>query len=274
MVSERNSKIGRKFTSTDSWCFAPTARIVPHCMLVTYYGTVPQMLKVRAVSFDLFNTVIHIQPERDRIQIEVLADHGISVDPMRIRRALVTMDGLGRPFGVPDDRKDDPLEYWSHYERELLRHAGIELDDDESRKIAEDCLRVEPRLELYEDVAPAVSELRRRGLTTAIVSNLEQPLDRFLPDINFPSMFDVIVTSGEVGAAKPDARIFLEACRRLKLQPENVLHIGDQIDGDVNGAQQAGLQAILLDRSRLAADRPDNDHAVAGLIELLELLPS
>ena len=241
-------------------------------MLVTYYGTVPQMLKVRAVSFDLFNTVIHLEPDRDRIQFEVLANHGISVDPKRLQRALVTMDGAGRPYGVPDDRNDNPPEFWSRYERELLRHAGIDIDDVESRKIAADCLDVEQHFTLYGDVAPTVLELKRRGLPTAIVSNLEQPLDQFLPDIEFSSLFDVIVTSGEVGAAKPDKRIFLEACRRLNVRPRNVLHIGDQIDGDVRGAQQAGLQAVLLDRGRLAADRPDIDHVVAGLDQLLELL--
>jgi FMN phosphatase YigB (HAD superfamily) len=54
-----------------------------------------------------------------------------------------------------------------------------------------------------------------------------------------------IVTSCEVGQAKPAPSIFLEASRRLGLPPQEILHVGDRWELDVQGAQRAGFGAVL-----------------------------
>jgi putative hydrolase of the HAD superfamily len=59
---------------------------------------------------------------------------------------------------------------------------------------------------------------------------------------------DVVVASAEVGAEKPDGRIFAEACRQLSLVPEQMLHVGDTEADDVAGARAAGLHALWLRR--------------------------
>jgi FMN phosphatase YigB (HAD superfamily) len=43
-------------------------------------------------------------------------------------------------------------------------------------------------------------------------------------------------------------RITLSDLRRLDVSPEHTVHVGDSLDADLNGAAQAGLKAILLDR--------------------------
>jgi HAD superfamily hydrolase (TIGR01509 family) len=57
--------------------------------------------------------------------------------------------------------------------------------------------------------------------------------------------FDHILTSCEIGKAKPDSEIFHEASRRLGLAPEEILHVGDRWELDVEGAQRAGFGAVL-----------------------------
>jgi putative hydrolase of the HAD superfamily len=54
-----------------------------------------------------------------------------------------------------------------------------------------------------------------------------------------------VITSCEVGRAKPDPGIFLEAARRLDVAPSEVLHVGDRWELDVEGARRAGLGAAL-----------------------------
>ncbi|MBI3939326.1 MAG: HAD-IA family hydrolase, partial [Acidobacteria bacterium] len=51
-------------------------------------------------------------------------------------------------------------------------------------------------------------------------------------------------------AAKPDSRIFLEACVRAGTRPELAWHVGDSFAEDYQGARRAGLRAVLLDRDR------------------------
>ncbi len=57
--------------------------------------------------------------------------------------------------------------------------------------------------------------------------------------------FRTIVTSCEFGRAKPDPEIFHEASRRVDVPPEQILHVGDRWELDVEGARAAGCGAVL-----------------------------
>ena len=52
---------------------------------------------------------------------------------------------------------------------------------------------------------------------------------------------DVVVSSAEAGASKPDPAIFRLALERLGVQPERTLHVGDS-PADAEGAQAAGMR--------------------------------
>ena len=64
---------------------------------------------------------------------------------------------------------------------------------------------------------------------------------------------EVFATAIEAGAAKPDRAIFSEACDRLGTTPERVLHVGDTLVDDYEGAGQAGLHALLVHRTSESA---------------------
>ena len=57
--------------------------------------------------------------------------------------------------------------------------------------------------------------------------------------------FRYVVTSCEVGHAKPHPAIFVEAARRLNLLPTEILHVGDQWELDVKGVLDACFGAVL-----------------------------
>ena len=56
---------------------------------------------------------------------------------------------------------------------------------------------------------------------------------------------DFITTSEEVGAEKPNPRLFLECVRKAGVPAGECLFIGDSLAKDVRGAMDAGLQAFL-----------------------------
>ena len=82
-----------------------------------------------------------------------------------------------------------------------------------------------------------VRRLRALGLALAVVSNWDCGLPEHLHrlGIDLP-----VVTSAEVGAAKPDPRIFLVALERLGVEPARALHVGDAPE-DEHGAVAAGM---------------------------------
>ncbi|PJG85805.1 HAD-IA family hydrolase [Conservatibacter flavescens] len=63
------------------------------------------------------------------------------------------------------------------------------------------------------------------------------------------TQFDLILCGGKHGRAKPHQDLFLQAAQKLKLSPHEILHIGDNLETDVQGAISAGYQAVWLNLS-------------------------
>ena len=69
-------------------------------------------------------------------------------------------------------------------------------------------------------------------------------LRRFLSEQKVSDHFDLMVFSDEVGIRKPDRRIFQLVAKKMKMEPCEVVHIGDNLKADVYGAKNAGFKAI------------------------------
>jgi putative hydrolase of the HAD superfamily len=101
---------------------------------------------------------------------------------------------------------------------------------------------------VFEDAIPALESLRRSGIRLGIISNWDERLRPLLSELRLIEKFDSIIISSEVGAHKPDARIFRAAAEALQLDPREILHIGDSFAEDLHGARSAGFQALQLKR--------------------------
>jgi putative hydrolase of the HAD superfamily len=78
-----------------------------------------------------------------------------------------------------------------------------------------------------------------------------------------------VVTSAEVGAPKPDPRVFERALAITGAAASEALHVGDKVDNDIKGAAAAGVRAVLLQRE---GEPPAGVEAVRSLRELPALL--
>ena len=82
---------------------------------------------------------------------------------------------------------------------------------------------------------------RARGLRTALLSNSWG--DGGYPRADFPSLFDTVVISHEVGMRKPEERIFRHTATLLGVAPENCVFI-DDIAANITAAEALGMTAI------------------------------
>ena len=99
------------------------------------------------------------------------------------------------------------------------------------------------RVELYDDVRPALARLRS-GYRLFAVSNGNADLQR----CGIGEFFDGHVTAITAGAAKPDARIFAALIDMAGVSAGEIMHVGDDPVADVVGARQAGMQSVWLNR--------------------------
>jgi FMN phosphatase YigB (HAD superfamily) len=124
------------------------------------------------------------------------------------------------------------------------------------------------RYVVFDDVLPTLDELALRGVRCAVVSNWDCSLSEVLAQLGILERFATVSVSAVVGARKPDSRIFNHALALLGLEPNQVVHVGDDVERDIRGARAADLRAVLIDRSGRSTD-----NAVEWITSLRALLP-
>ncbi|PFS59504.1 2-haloalkanoic acid dehalogenase [Bacillus cereus] len=68
---------------------------------------------------------------------------------------------------------------------------------------------------------------------------------------NLNNYFDTIIISEEVGLSKPDKRIFELALSKLNAQPENTLFVGDDLEKDIAGPQNANIKGVWFNPQKI-----------------------
>jgi len=120
-------------------------------------------------------------------------------------------------------------------------------------------------ISLFEDTFVALKGLKDAGIRIWVASNLAAP---YGPPVR--RLLDELVSgysfSFEVGALKPDPKIFAHVCDGLSLSPSQVLMVGDSKRSDIAGAQAFGMPAIWLRRDHPSA----GPGSVKSLLEIAE----
>lgn len=100
----------------------------------------------------------------------------------------------------------------------------------------------------YDDCVPMLTELKQMGLRLSIVSNNDGTLARRMKYMKLYDFFEVVADSAIVRSNKPDAGIFQHVLDATKLDPRDVLHVGDLYDADVEGSGALGMDCAWINR--------------------------
>ena len=200
---------------------------------------------IRAITLDLDDTLWPVRPalaHAERVLAQWLADRAPRT---ALHLTPQTRREIRERLLAEHPRRAHDL---SFLRREALRSAMIAAGDDGglAEPAFEAFLAARQRVTLYEDVVPVLAKWAVRYRIVA-VSNGNADIAR----VGLGEYFVASVSAHEVGCAKPDPRIFLEACRRAGVAPSETLHVGDDLDLDVRAAAGAGLQAAWIRRPDL-----------------------
>jgi putative hydrolase of the HAD superfamily len=130
--------------------------------------------------------------------------------------------------------------------REITTRLGSHAEDATLQRMCEQRIRAkgEPFAHVEQQVLMMLDHLRSRGLRLGIVCNCLAEDVAAWPQCSLASRFDCTVFSFEVGRAKPDPEIYVEATRRLSVDVSDTWFIGDGADEELPGAERAGLRAF------------------------------
>ncbi|MGH8287633.1 MAG: HAD family hydrolase [Steroidobacteraceae bacterium] len=223
---------------------------------------------IRAIAFDLDNTLWDVGPVILRAEQCLhgwLREHcpritkRVSIEEMRAARERLAR---AEPHNAHDFTYLRITALAAH-----ARECGYE--EEVAERAFEVFFAARNELQPYVDVQPALEQLGAR-YALASLSNGNADLEL----IGLAPHFSVSLNARQIGVAKPHPRSFQHLARGLRLQPHEILYVGDDPYLDVEAARGAGLRTAWMNRSEAPwpANLEPADVNIADCIQLAELL--
>ncbi|MDE2902231.1 MAG: HAD-IA family hydrolase [Chloroflexota bacterium] len=225
----------------------------------------------RTVFVDIGETVVHVHPPFLDTVIAIAADFGIKHPPADFEQRATEIwrqdVNASRSRGYTITTSASSTYWHCHYARigDLL---GMSDPEPFSRALYQRF----SSFEAYQPMPGAVDALRalnRLGLRLVVASNWEGWLGRLLALLDLEKFFAAQVVSADIGAEKPDRLFFERGLAIAQTDRQPVLHVGDNLDADVYGALNAGIDAVWVNPS-WPAESPVP--VVASIAELPDLI--
>jgi putative hydrolase of the HAD superfamily len=106
----------------------------------------------------------------------------------------------------------------------------------------------DPHWLLYDDVLPALTELKKRSIRVGLISNWDHTARSVLETVGISAELDPIIVSAEVGHEKPAAEIFEIALQRAGVSACESLYVGDNYYHDTVGSRKVGMKSLIINR--------------------------
>jgi putative hydrolase of the HAD superfamily len=229
---------------------------------------------VRAVFFDVGNTLLYPHPSVSEVCREILMEAGHTRDLSSIDELIPLVDQYYEDRYRADDTfwtdEEETSGVWVGMYTLLCRRLGIEEEAESIAHRVYDEFGHASRWRPYDDVVPVLMRLKERGIKTGIISNWDRRLRDILVGLELHGLLDGVISSAMVGLHKPDPRIFELAAERLGVRPAEAAHVGDHYYADILGAKVSGMAPVLIDRR--GAEAPEGVVTIASLDRLEEAL--
>jgi len=201
--------------------------------------------KIRAIFFDAVGTVLYIHPDASDVYAAVGREFG----------HFLPRETIGQRFRAAyrqQEREDSQLEWATSEEREIRRWQDIvtivfqDGNEEMFRRLWEYFAQAQAWMVLP-DTAQILLELSDRGMVLGLASNFDRRLHSVAGGFPELAPLQIRLISSEIGWRKPSGRFFQALVSAAGCLPEQILYVGDDRANDFDGADAAGLRAVLVE---------------------------
>ncbi len=211
-----------------------------------------KLTNVKAIFFDLYNTLARFSPSREDIQTEACSAFGYTVTAEGIGRGYLKADAFmaaeNARSQVQTRTGPAQITFFAEYQRLVLEGAGVDVPPTTASQIWQRVREIPYDMALFADVVEVLPRLRSTGYTTGIITNMNKSGLQLAKEMNLDAYADFVVTSGDVGQGKPHSPIYLAALALANAEASEAIHVGDSISADVEGAMVAGIRPVYMNR--------------------------
>lgn len=212
---------------------------------------------IKAVIFDLDDTLWPLLPLIESAEQTLYEWLQVQAPKVVINHSVQSMRTLRLALVATNARFQFDLWALRHAALvDLFKQAGADADNALVDAAMQVFAKARSRVSLYADVVPGLMALRQNYQLGTISNGFAD-----LTEAGIAPHFSVSLAAHQFGCAKPDARIFLAACAALNVAPQQAVYVGDDVLCDVQGAQQAGLHSVWMNRH----GRPPLPHVQADV---------
>ena len=224
------------------------------------------MSAIRAVLLDALGTLVRLEAPAPALRAALMQRTGVDVGLPAAEHAFGAEIAYYRAHHLEGDEQG--LEGLRDDCAQVMRAALADpaLAHAQVRAAMLDALEFTP----FDDVVPALTRLRGRGLRLVVVSNWDVALSRWLKRAGLLDLLDGAVSSAQVRAAKPDPAPLLAGLALAGTTARAAVHVGDSAEHDVEGARAAAIRPILIMRG--GGQAPPGVESIKSLGALAPLL--
>ncbi len=217
-------------------------------------SSLPALPKV--IYLDAFGTLFGVRGSVGEIYSSLARKVGVSTNAQAVNRAFYQSFAAAERMAFPgvEPSAIPALEYrwWMALVSETFERVGaLEkfADFDQFYGNLYDYFETPAPWQVYPDTLPSLARWQSMGIELGVISNFDSRLHRVLNVLGLSAYFQTVTLSTEVGAAKPDAKIFQIALAKHNCAANQAWHIGDSEAEDYAGAKTLGMRAILIARN-------------------------
>ena len=236
---------------------------------------------IKAIFFDAVGTLFDIKGSVGQVYVTYAKKYGIP-DTVEMVTSLnmafkETMKTVPAPiFSIerPEKLKQCERLWWFDVVHAVFYRVGMFEGFDDFFDEVFDAFGQATHWELFPETLEVLTKLKERGFELGIISNFDSRFFQVIRALEIHQYFDSVTISSLAGAAKPASKIFSFALEQHMLNPDEALHVGDHPIEDYEGARQAGLHTVLIDRSASGGCEHQSLSSLVPLLTLPLLQPS
>ena len=210
---------------------------------------------IEAIFFDLYGTLAGFKPSRYEVQSNACSYFGIHltvegvINGYGMADAYMSHENTIAPIRLKNPKEKD--DFFAEYERLVLMGDDVMVDSNKALEIWRKIQNIPHEIVLFDEVKHCLKLLKNKNYTLGLISNYNKRGALLLEQFGLTGILDFAITSLDVGFEKPNKIIFEHAITMADTSASNIIYVGDQIESDIMGALNVGMNPILIDRDKI-----------------------
>lgn len=207
------------------------------------------MRPFRAALLDAMGTLLDLEPPAPALRRELAGRFGVRIDRAAAEAAMAREIAYYRAHSQDGRDRSSLVSLRRRCTAVLAAELGAPVSEIPAADLR-DALLGSLRFRPYREVPGALRRLRAERVRLVVVSNWDCSLHDVLAQTGLSGLLHGVITSAELGTAKPSRGIFAHALTLAGVPASDAVHVGDSLREDVDGARAAGIEPVLVRRRR------------------------